>query len=118
MTTILEQMPMTAPQTIMAKQLLLPRDTTVESAARLAERVLQVLAASGTVIIDFTGIRGVSSSYFNVIFRTVGEDVGVDRMSRAVDLRYGSDAQKTIGDRSWDAVIEFLQRTNNANGAT
>lgn len=117
MTTILEQMTMTTPQPILAKQFLLPRDTTVESAARLATRVLQDLGTSGVVIVDFTELRGISSSYFNVLFRTVGEHVGINRMVNDLELRYESEAQRVIGDRSRDAVIKLLQSDDAGEGA-
>ncbi len=100
---------MTTPQPILAKQFLLPRDTTVESAARLAVRVLQDLGTSGVVIVDFAELRGISSSYFNILFRTVGEHVGIDRMLKDLDLRYESEAQRVIGDRSRDAVVKLLR---------
>lgn len=109
MTTIVEQMTMTTPQPIMAKQYLHPHDTTVGSAERLAGRVLQVLGSSGSIVVDFSGIRGISSSYFNVLFRVVGESVGIGRMSQDLVLHYESDTQREIGTRSWDAVISLLR---------
>lgn len=108
MTTTVETVTMSASQTILAKQLLLPRDTATDAAARVAARVVEVLGASNAAIVDFHGLRGVASSYFNALFRLVGEAVGVDRMESGLTRRYESDAQKVIGERSWAAVLSLL----------
>lgn len=109
MTSIHERADMTSPQPIVAKQLLLPRDTATDAAARVAARVVDAFRSSETVTVDFQGLRGVASSYFNTLFRTVGEAIGCKRMQEGLSLRYESDAQRAIGDRSWTAVLAMLE---------
>jgi len=115
MMTISEQTRMTAPQPILARQYLLPRDTSVDSATRVAERVIQSINATGGAVVDFAGVGGVSSTYFNTLFRIVGEAVGVDRMATGLTRRCESAAQRHIADRSWEAVLELLRGKDRDN---
>jgi len=82
-----------------------PSRSVVDSARALGDEVCRRVASSPTVVVAFDGLRGVSSSYFNVLFQTIRDTAGTETLRSAVEFRYDSDAQRTIAQRSLRAVL-------------
>jgi hypothetical protein len=75
-----------------------------ESAALIANEATRQLKAGARVVVSVKGVRGVSSSFFNVIFAAVSDVLGgnPDRFSVATDTA----TQRMIFQRSWDAFFK------------
>ena len=69
----------------------------VESAAMLAREVLCALESHEVVEIDLHGLKGLSSSYFNVLLQQVLPVTTVGGFAKRVHLRFGSAAQRRRG---------------------
>jgi hypothetical protein len=78
----------------------------VESAARLAAEVLSALESHQVVEIDFHDLKGLSSSYFNVLLQQVLPVTTVSGFPQGVHLRFGSAAQQQVFAR----CFEFAKR--------
>ena len=96
-------MPATA-TTIEAKQCLDPRGGIVASASLLADAVVRRLAEGNVVEIDLTTVRGLSSSYFNVLLQRVLPVTGIDHFADRIKLRYDSAAQELVFNRSFESA--------------
>ncbi len=84
-----------------------PQGSVVDCAARIAHEVVRQLSTGAAVCLSVHGLRGVSSSFFNVILSAVFENF--DRSVRdrfRVDTE--TDTQRIVYERSLDA---FLRRT-------
>ena len=79
-----------------------PQDRIVASASRLADEVVRVLAVHDVVEIDLCGMRGVTSSYYNVLLHRVLGVIPVADFSRRVKMRYDSAAQEMVFNRSFE----------------
>ena len=82
-----------------------PAGSVVGSACLLADAIVPDLAHGATVDVDLTGLRSVSSSYFNTLLARVADRCGVGAIQDRLSLRFSSQAQRTIFDRSYQAVL-------------
>jgi len=76
----------------------------VRSGIALAEAVLDALNTNGRVVVSFAGLRGASSSYFNVLLRRIQEGCGLAEIGDHIVLEFGSSIQEMIYQRSLDAI--------------
>jgi len=79
----------------------------VESAVRLADEVLRQLAIHDVVTVDLHQMRGLSSSYFNVLLQRVSAVTTLPEFPRRVQLLFDTPAQELVFKRS----LEFARRT-------
>jgi hypothetical protein len=98
---------MNVPNTIHARQFLDPQGRIVESAKLLADEVLTQLAAHDVVTVDLRELRGLSSSYFNVLLQRVLPVTTLADFPRRVQLMFDSPAQEHVYKRS----LDFASRT-------
>lgn len=89
---------------IRATELLDPSGSLVESGLRLANAVIDGLNSGEIVQVSLHGLKGASSSYFNVFLRRIDEACGVARLNDHVQLEFGSRVQKMMFDASLDAL--------------
>lgn len=94
----------------------------VRSGIVLAEAVLQTLDRDGKAFVSFAGLRGASSSYFNVFLRRIQEGCGLAEIGDHIVLEFGSPIQEMIYQRSLDAISKrpmiptiTSQKNNGAN---
>ena len=81
-----------------------PQDRIVASAARLADEVVRLLSAHDLIEIDLGGMRGVTSSYYNVLLHRVLEVIPAGDFPRRVKLRFDSAAQQLVFNRSLESA--------------
>ena|SRR5437868_4024214 len=81
-----------------------PEDRIVASASRLADEVVRLLAAHDVIEIDLCGMRGVTSSYYNVLLHRVLEVIPLADFSRRVRIRFDSAAQEFVFKRSFESA--------------
>jgi hypothetical protein len=93
--------------TVIAKQFLHPRGRIVDSAARLADEVTRQLESHETISIDLRGMRGLSSSYFNLLLQRVMSVTTPDAFSQRVTFLFDSAAQEQVYQR----CLDFARRT-------
>lgn len=88
-----------------AKNHLDPRGLIVESAVVLADALSRELRQGADQIeLSFVGLRGIPSSYFNVLLlRLIGE-FGVEAINRRVNFKFDTDIQQQVFHRSFDAA--------------
>ncbi len=55
------------------------------------------------------GIRGIPSSYFNVILLRLLDDFGVEQVKNRVTFRFDTDVQRMVFQRSFDAASKALE---------
>ena len=89
--------------TIVASDHLDPNGSVVRSGVALAEAALRALEQSGTVRITLKGLKGASSSYFNVFLRRIEEECGLAEIGRHIQLEFGSNIQEMVFQRSFDS---------------
>lgn len=82
-----------------------PDGSVVKSGLRLADAVLCALGEAESVIVSLAGLRGASSSYFNVFLRRIYEAAGRDVLDSGITLEFASALQREIYDRSRQAVM-------------
>jgi hypothetical protein len=90
--------------TVLANAFRDPQDRIVASAARLAEEVVRLLATHDVIEIDLGGMRGVTSSYYNVLLHSVLEVVPPPDFPRRVKIRFDSAAQQLVFNRSLESA--------------
>jgi hypothetical protein len=90
-----------------AKQFVAPSGSIVESAALLGDEVNARLRGAELVRVDLSGLRGLSSSYFNTLLQRVVPMTGIEDFPRRVELVFDSAAQEQVFARSMD----FLKRS-------
>lgn len=71
----------TEPITITAYDLINEDEDVLVSAKLIASRVIEHLKASRSVILDMEGVKGASSSFFNVLFIQVRDAAGPAALS-------------------------------------
>ncbi|MCA9287702.1 MAG: hypothetical protein KDA05_03905 [Phycisphaerales bacterium] len=79
----------------------------VESAARIGQRVAQALRAGHRVVLCLRGVRGVSSSFFNVVLASVSEATSGDVASDRFVVETDSQTQRMVYERSLQAYISM-----------
>ena len=77
----------------------------VTSASLLAAAILTALDGGENVTVDFSGMRRISSSYFNVIVAEIVGRFGADSLDERVSFLFSSQAQQEIFNRSRAAVL-------------
>lgn len=82
-----------------------PAGGVVASACLLADAVIADLQHGATVDVDLSGLRSVSSSYFNTLLSRVVDRCGTGAIQHRLSLRFSSQAQRAIFDRSYQAVL-------------
>ena len=88
---------------VLATEHLDPDGSVVKSGIALADVTLRTLEQSGTVRISLKGLKGASSSYFNVFLRRIEEECGVAEIGRHIKLEFGSKVQEMVFQRSFDS---------------
>lgn len=96
-----------SPIPIEAKRFVHPEGRIVDSAERLADEVVRQLATHDVVTIDLREMRGLSSSYFNVLLQRVIATTTYAELSRRVGFVFDSPAQQQTFKRS----LDFASRT-------
>jgi hypothetical protein len=88
-----------------AREFIDPQGSIVESARLLGLQVQQVVKSrQQPVEISLLGMKGLSSSYFNLLLRMLIEVTGVDQVRDRVRWRFDSPLQKSVFERSWSVI--------------
>jgi hypothetical protein len=82
-----------------------PRDSVVENAERLADAIAAALASPGQVTVSLKGLRGITSSFANVILARMAREVGGVAARARVVFETDTELQREILARSLEAVI-------------
>lgn len=98
---------MTPKSTIEAKHYVAPRGRIVDSASRLADEVVRQLGLRESVSVDLREMRGLSSSYFNVLLQRVIPVTTLAKFPHRVEFIFDSPAQEQVLKRS----LEYASRT-------
>lgn len=85
-------------------------ESVVRSGLALADAVIKSLESQDSVIVSFDGLKGASSSYFNVFLRRIQEGCGVVELGEHIQLEFGSKIQRMIYDRSLEALEKGPRR--------
>lgn len=91
------------PALIAATDHLDPSGSVVKSGVALAEAALRALERAGTVRISLKGVKGASSSYFNVFLRRIEEGCGLAEIGEHIQLEFGSRIQEMVFQRSLES---------------
>lgn len=81
-----------------------PDGSVVRSGMALADAVLQALETGRVVEVSLDGLRGASSSYFNVFLRRIDEACGVAELGEHIQMLFASKVQEMVYLRSLDSV--------------
>jgi hypothetical protein len=98
---------MTHAITIQARRFVDREGRIVESAAALADEVVRQLAIHDIIAVDLLEMRGLSSSYFNVLLQRISAVTTLPEFSRRVRILFDSPAQEQVFKRS----LDFASRT-------
>ncbi|MBW2703205.1 MAG: hypothetical protein JRF33_20485 [Deltaproteobacteria bacterium] len=79
-------------------------ESLVDSAERLASVLLEKLGGQEKVTISLVGLRGVSSSYFNVVLSEVVSVYGIDAIGDRIEFLFDSYAQELVLGRSMASI--------------
>lgn len=93
--------------TIQASQWVAPERAITDSAEDAARAAVAELSSGHLVEIDLSDVRGVPSSYFNLLLIRIAEAHGVAALDR-VSFRFATAVQRSIFDRSAKAVRDSL----------
>ena len=85
-----------------------PSEPVVTSAEKLVIAVNDMLRTAEEVSVSFHGLRGVSSSYFNVLLKTIVEIHGIETLDNRVKFAFETQAQEMIFERSLKSVKDSL----------
>lgn len=99
---------MTTTSHIVVHRLIDPKRDIVASAGEVAVHVCNALGSADTVILDVSELRGLSSSFFNVVLSRVLQHAGADAVSRRVILDNELRPQATSFERSKEAVLRSV----------
>jgi hypothetical protein len=79
----------------------------LDAAERLALAIVEALrgASDCTVLVSLHGLRGISSSFFNLLLGTVLDELGADAIRRQVTFETETRVQSEMLDRSRSAVL-------------
>jgi hypothetical protein len=80
-----------------------PNGSVVRSGIALADATLKALERASSVTISLKGLKGASSSYFNVFLRRIEEDGGLAEIGQHIHLEFGSKLQEMVFQRSFDS---------------
>lgn len=90
---------------ISALDFLNPQDTVVQSAEMLAARVVERAGQASQITISFVGLRGASSSYFNVLLKNLNDTIGKADLLTKIRYRFDTSAQRMVFGRSWQGIV-------------
>lgn len=94
-----------APQfTMHAAHHLAPDGSVVESARLLATAVAAQARNGSRVKIEFQGLRGATTSYFNMLLRDLRESLGPSIVEERLEFAFASPLQSELFERSRRAV--------------
>ncbi|MCC6423353.1 MAG: hypothetical protein IT447_07715 [Phycisphaerales bacterium] len=79
----------------------------VASAELLAKEIVIQLTDHKVVMVDLSQMRGLSSSYFNVLLQRVGDAITLAEFPQRVRLQFDTAAQEQVFNRS----LEYARRT-------
>lgn len=96
---------------INAKDFVDPTRPVIECASRVANDAARLLRSGATVIVSVVGVRGVSSSFFNVILSAVAEALSNDFSDGRFSVETETPTQTLVFKRSLDA---FAKQPSNA----
>ncbi len=89
----------------------------VRSGIRFAEATLEALEQARAVVVSFRGLKGASSSYFNVYLRRIQEGCGLAELGRTIKIEFGSKVQQLVYTRSYEAlIVNHEDSTNSGKG--
>lgn len=91
--------------TLLAVQFFDDRSSPTSSAERLARETIHLLDAHPAVTLDFSGLRGVSSGYFNGLLLGLKQALAGQDVRTRLLFKTDSQAQRVILLRSVDAVL-------------
>lgn len=95
------------PVVILASDYWRASESIVDGAARLAEAVVLALKSARTVTVSLRGVRGVTSSFANVVLQRVAEAHGPASMRERLLFETDSEAQRQVLSRSMDAAEQL-----------
>ena len=81
-----------------------PDGSVVHSGMALADAVLSALEHADVVEVMFAGIKGASSSYFNVFLRRIEEGCGLAAFDRHIHMQFASKIQQMVFSRSLESI--------------
>lgn len=93
---------------IQAKDHLHPQGLIVESASILADALIGPLQEGMDVEVSFAGIKGASSSYFNVLLGRLADVFGIDVIDRQIRFQFDSEVQKQVFGRSLESLKKAI----------
>lgn len=83
-----------------------PNDTVLSAAQRIASLAVAELQRSDALVeVSLRGLRGLSSSFFNEIYRTILRDVGRRDLELRIRFIHDSSVQAATDARSRDSVL-------------
>ena len=91
-----------------------PDGSMVVSAQRTADRVLPILQRGQPVTLSFNGMRGVSSSFFNVLLRQLAPVTGIGDLMNRVSFEFDSSVQEMVFRRSLERLQSNGVESNSA----
>ena len=80
-----------------------PQGTIVAGAESVAAKVLDALSSSD-VVVDLHGVRGVPSTFFNIVLLAVTNHAGFEALETRVRFQFDSPAQESVYRSSLQAV--------------
>lgn len=89
---------------VQAREHVDPEGSVVRSGMALAEAVLKAIESGAHVEVDFEGIKGATSSYFNVFLRRIDEGCGLAVFEGRIKLRFASNVQEMVYSRSFESM--------------
>ena len=81
-----------------------PKHAVIDSAALIVATAIQHLRRGDNVRLTGQGVRGVSSSFFNVVLRGVVAEVGRAELLNRFDVQTETETQSLIYKRSLEAI--------------
>ena len=89
---------------VQATQFIDPSGSIVKSATAVGAAVLEQLDKGSDVVISLAGMKGVSSSYFNLVLQAIVERHGAAVLNSRVRFAFNSPAQDVVYQKSLRAV--------------
>jgi hypothetical protein len=90
---------------IVARDFVDEKLSVVESAGLVARRVVEALQSGESVVVSVRGLRGVSSSFFNVLLDAAEKALGSKLDNGQFTVETETTTQRTIYDRSYAAFL-------------
>ena len=82
----------------------------VRSGMMLAEAVLGALDEGVDVTVSFEGLKGASSSYFNVFLRRIDEGCGIAEINEHIHLEFSSKVHELVYERSFALMAKVARK--------